>query len=136
MENKVPEESPAQEDHLGLQVYLVMGFLEPKGNRGHRDIQELGNPVCLGCQESRAPWECLGQKVKLDPKGRLDPWAYQAHRDLQALMDFQALESQVGQGYQGSQVSRVSEDPKDPQALQVSKVLKEKGVSGCPVCPA
>lgn len=129
-------ESLAQEDHLGPLVYQVRGYLESKENQGHRDIQELESQECLECQESREPWECLGQKVKLDPKGRSGLWGSQDHKDLQGLMDFPALGSQVGQGYQGNQVPKVSEDPKDHQDLQAFRVLKERRALGCQVCQA
>lgn len=129
-------ESLAQEDHLGPLAYQVMGYLEPKESQGHRDIQELENQVCPECQESQEPWECLEQKVKLDPKGRSGQWGSQDHKDLQGPMDFLALENQVGQDYQGNQVQRVSEDPKDHQDLQAFRVLKERRASGCQVCQA
>lgn len=129
-------ESLAQEDHLGPLVYQVMGYLESKENQGHRDIQELESQVCLECQESQEPWECLGQKAKLDPKGRLGLWGSQDRKALQGLTDFLVLGSQVGQGYQGNQVPRVSEDLKDHQDLQAFRVLKERRALGCQVCQA
>lgn len=129
-------ESQAQEDHLGPQVYQVMGYLESKENQGHRAIQELESQVCLECQESQEPWECQGQKVKLDPKGRWGPRGSQDHKDLQGLTDFLALASQVDLGYQGNQVQRVREDSKDHQDLQAFRVLKERRASGCQVCQA
>lgn len=128
--------SLAQEDHLGPPVYQVMGYLESKENQGHRDIPELESQVCLECQESQEPWECLGQKGKLDPKGKLGPWGSQDHKDLLGLTDFLALGNQVDQGYQGNQVQKVSEDPKDHQDLQAFRVLKERRASGCQVCQA
>lgn len=129
-------ESLAQEDHPGPPAYQVMGYLESKENQGHRDIQELENQVCLECQESQEPWECPGQKVKLDPKGKSGPWGSRDRKDLQDLMDFLALENQVGQVYQGNQVQRESEDPKDHQDLQASRVLRERRALGCQVCQA
>lgn len=113
-----------------------MGYLESKENQGHRAIPELESQVCLECQESQEPWECLGQKAKLDPKGRSGPWGSQDHKDPQGLTDFLALGNQVGQGYQGNQVQRVSEDPKDQRDLQAFRVLKEKKASECQVCQA
>lgn len=124
-------ENLAQEDHLGLLACQVTGYLGSKENQGHRDIQELESQVCLECQGSQEPWECLGPRVKLDPKGKLGQWGSQDHKDLQGLMDFLALGSQVGQGYQGNQEQRVIEDPKDHQDLQAFRVLKERKVSGC-----
>lgn len=129
-------ENLAQEDHLGPPAYQVMGYLESKENQGHRDIQELENQVCLECQESQEPWECLEQKVKLDPKGRSGLWGSQGLKDLQGLMDFLALENQVVQGYQGNQVQRESEDQKDHQDLQAFRVLKGRRATGCQVCQA
>lgn len=129
-------ESLAREDHLGPPVYQVMGYLESKENQAHRDIQELESQVCPECQESPEPWECQGQKVKLDPKGRLGPWGSQGHKDLQGLTDFLALGSQADLGYQGHQVQRVREDPKDHQDLQAFRVQKERRASGCQVCQA
>lgn len=129
-------ENLAPEDHRGPPVYQVMGYLGPKENQGHKDIQELESQVCLECQESQEPWECLGQKVKLDPKERLGLWGSQDPKGLQDLMDFLALGSQVGQGYRDNQVQRVSEDPKDYQDLQAFRVLKERRASGCQVCQA
>ena len=129
-------ESPAQEDPRGPPAYQVMGYLEPKENQGHRDTQELENQVCLGCQESQEPWECQGQKVTLDPKGRSGLWGSQGRKDLQGLTDFLALENQVGQGYRGSQVQREIEDPKVPRDLQAFRVRKERRASGCQVCQA
>jgi len=38
-----------QEDHQGHQDYQVMACQEPKENRVHKDIQELGSRVCQGC---------------------------------------------------------------------------------------
>lgn len=129
-------ESLAQEDRLGPLGYQVMGYLESKENQGHRDTQELENQVCLECQESQEPWECPGQKAKLDPKERSGLWGSQDHKDLQGLTDFLALGSQVGQGYQGHQVQRVSEDPKAHQDLQAFRVQKERRALGCQVCQA
>lgn len=126
----------AREDRLGPLVYQAMGYLESKENPGRRDIPELESQVCLECQESQEPWECLGQKVKLDPKGRSGLWESQDHKDLQDRTDFLALGNQVDQGYQDSQVRRVSEDPKDHQDLQAFRVLKERRASGCQVCQA
>lgn len=113
-----------------------MGYLESKESQGLRDTQELESQVCLDCQESQEPWECLVQKEKLDPKEKLGLWESQDHKDLQGLTDFLALASQVGQGYLGNQVQRVSEDPKDNQDLQVCRVLKERRALGCLVCQA
>lgn len=127
-------ENLAQEDHLDPLVCQVMGYLESKENQGHKAIQELESQVCLECQGSQEPWECLGQKAKLDPKEKLGLWGFQDHKDLQGLMDFLALGSQAGQDYQDSQEQRVIEDPKDHQDLQASRVLKERRASGCQVC--
>lgn len=126
-------ESLAQEDRLGPLVCQVMGYLELKENQGHRDTQELESQVCLECQGSQEPWACLGQKEKLDRKGKSGLWGSQDHKDLQGLMDFLALGSQVGQGYQGNQDQRVIEDPKDYQDLKAFGVLKETRASGCQV---
>lgn len=123
-----------QEDHLGHQVCQVMGCLESKENQGHRDIQELESRVCLGCLESQEPWECLEQKVKLDPKGKSGQWESQDHKDLQDLMDFQASGNRVGQGYQGNQEQKVKEGLKDHQDLRVFRVPKERRASGCQAC--
>lgn len=127
-------ENLAQEGHLDLLVCRVMGFLESKENQGHKAIQELESQVCLECQGSQEPWECLGQKVKLDPKGKLGLWGFQDHKDLRGLTDFLALGSQVDQDYQDSQEQRVIVDPKGHQDLQASKVLKERRALGCQVC--
>lgn len=129
-------ESLAQEDHLGPPVCQGMGYLESKENQGHRDIQELESQVCLECQGSQEPWECLGQKVKLDLKGKSGLWGSQDPKDLRGLMDFLALGSQVGQGCQDNQEQRVIGDPKDHQDLQAFRVLKERKASGCQVCRA
>lgn len=123
-----------QEDHLGHQVYQVMGCPESKENQGPRDIQELESRVCLGCQGSQEPWECQGQKAKLDPKGKSDLWESQGHRDLQDLMDFLASGNRVGQGYQGNQEQKVREGPKDHQDLRAFRVLKERRASVCLAC--
>lgn len=129
-------ENLAQEDHLGPLACQVTGYLGSKENQGHRDIQELESQVCLECLGSQEPWECLGPRAKLDPKGKLGQWGSQDHKDLQGLMDFLALGSQVGQGYQGNQEQRVIEDPKDHQDLQAFRVLKERKASGCQVYQA
>lgn len=127
-------ENLAQEVHLAPLVCQVMGYLESKENQGHKAIQELESQACLECLESQEPWECLGQKAKLDPKGKLGLWGFQDHKDLQDLMDFLVLGSQVDQDYQDSQEQRVSEDPKDHQDLQASRDLKERRALGCQVC--
>lgn len=127
-------ENPAQEDHLGRQVCQVMEYLESKENQDHRGTQELESQVCLECLGSQEPWECLGQKAKSDLKGKLDPWGFQDHKDLQGLMGFLALGSQEGQDCQGNQDQRVIEDPKDHRDLQAFRVLKERRASGCQAC--
>lgn len=129
-------ENLAQEDPLGLPVCQVKEYLESKENQGHRDTQELESQVCQECQGSQEPWECPGQKAKLDPKVKLGPWAFQDHKDLQGLMDFLALGNQVGQGCQGSREQRVIEDPRARQDLQACRALRERRALGCQVCQA
>lgn len=129
-------ESLAQEDHLGPPVYRVRGYLESKENRGRRGIQELESQVCPECQESQEPWECLGPKVRSDPKGRSGPWGSPDHKGLQGLTGFLVSGSQGGQGYQGNQVPKVREDPKGRQAPQAFRVPKGRRASGCRVCQA
>lgn len=123
-----------QEDHLDRQVCRVTECLESKENQGPRDIQELESPVCLECLGSQEPWECQGQKAKLDPKGKSGLWVSQGHKDLQDLMDFLASGNRVGQGYQGNQEQKVREGPKDHQDLPAFRVPKERRASGCLAC--
>ena len=111
-----------------------MECLGSKESQGPRDIQELESRVCPECLGSQAPWECQGQKAKLDPKAKSDQWESQGHKGLQDLMDFLASGNRVGQGYQGNQEQKVREVPKDHQDLLAFRVPKEKRASGCLAC--
>lgn len=123
-----------QEDHLGHQACQVMECLESKENQGPRDTQGLESRVCPECLGSQEPWECQGQKAKLDPKGKSDLWESQGHKDLQDPMDFLASGNRVGQGYQDNQEQKVREGPKDHQDLPAFRVPKERRASGCLAC--
>lgn len=88
--SKVPPVSLDQEGRRGHQDYRVTVSQEPKENRAHKDIQELGSRACRACQGNRVSWGPRDREGRWGRRGILGPWGYPGRKDHQGLMAFLA----------------------------------------------